>query len=197
MTILRTLDGPVEVALPPIKGSRFSGRACRVHTAGEARAFAAAVRRDHPKATHVAAAWRIADDDHGWDDDGEVAGTAGRPMLDRLVGQGLVQTVLVVVRYYGGTKLGKGGLVRAYGGTATALVDAATIAEEVVRAHLRFTCSHALVGPLRGIVQAHNGELVDTDWGAEVRLTALVPTDDLAGCRAALVERSAGRVHLD
>ena len=197
MPVLRTVGERVVVTVPPIKGSRFEGQVARVGSAAEARAVAASVRQTYPKATHVAAAWRIRPSDYGHDDDGEVAGTAGKPILDRLVGLDLQEVVVVVTRWYGGTKLGKGGLIRAYGGTATATLEKVEIVEEVLQSSLVVTCPHALVGPLRGVVAAHGGEVVDAAWGADAALTIRVPQEHAGACRAALVERSAGRAKVE
>ncbi|MFT4621723.1 MAG: putative IMPACT (imprinted ancient) family translation regulator [Myxococcota bacterium] len=184
------------VGLPPVKGSTFIGRVERVRSVVEVRALVAAVRDQHPRATHSASAWRIHPDVYGSDDDGEVSGTAGRPLLDRLVGQDLEQAALVVTRFYGGTKLGKGGLVRAYGAAASAALDQARIIECAVRSPLTITCAPALEGPLRGVVAAHDGEVTDASWGAEVSFTAVIPDERLDACRAAVVDRAAGRVSL-
>lgn len=107
-----------------IKKSRFITLLHRVKTMDEARAFLAQTRKDYPDATHCCSAVKIGTLSHS-SDDGEPAGTAGRPMLDVLLGSEADEIAAVVVRYFGGTLLGKGGLVRAYsGGVADALKEA-------------------------------------------------------------------------
>ncbi|MBB6098746.1 putative YigZ family protein [Deinobacterium chartae] len=111
-----TLAGPVEHA-EVIIGSDFLVYADRADTPEAAMGFVAGIRARHPEATHVCFAYRIGDQ-YRFADDGEPGGTAGQPILRAIEGQGLDHVVCAVVRYFGGTKLGAGGLVRAYGGTA-------------------------------------------------------------------------------
>ena len=102
-----------------IKKSRFIALAAAAESEEQARNFIDRV--SVPDATHNCWAWRI-DERYRFDDDGEPGGTAGRPILQAIDGQNFDQTVVVVIRYFGGTKLGTGGLIRAYGGvTAEAL----------------------------------------------------------------------------
>ena len=122
-----------------IKRSHFLARAARADCEEEARAFIAAVRGDHPDARHHCSAYTVPSPGalpiERSNDDGEPSGTAGRPMLDVLRGTGLANTTVVVTRYFGGTLLGTGGLVRAYSeATAQALQAAARVT--LTRLHL-------------------------------------------------------------
>ena len=128
-----------------IKRSHFLARACRTDSTEEARDFIARVRSIHPDARHHCSAFTITDLTQGLEplphptersnDDGEPSGTAGQPMLDILRGTGLANTTVVVTRYFGGTLLGTGGLVRAYSeATAQALQAAARVT--LTRLHL-------------------------------------------------------------
>ena len=119
----RLLNGTVYTA-PPIKGSRFRATVVVVDSLDEAMAQLAAVRAADPDATHHCWAFKLASGAVRCSDDGEPSGTAGRPILARLEGSEVVDALVVVTRWYGGTKLGAGGLVRAYGRTAgDALAD--------------------------------------------------------------------------
>ena len=111
---LDTLAAPASHEIE-VKHSRFLARAAAVTGADEAMAWLQSV--GVPDATHNCWAWRIGDD-YRSSDDGEPAGTAGRPILAAIDGQGFDQVVVVVTRWYGGIKRGAGGLVRAYGGAA-------------------------------------------------------------------------------
>ena len=128
-----------------IKRSHFLARACRTDSTKEARDFIARVRSIHPDARHHCSAFTITDLTQGLEplphptersnDDGEPSGTAGQPMLDVLRGTGLTNTTVVVTRYFGGTLLGTGGLVRAYSeATAQALEQASRVL--LTRLHL-------------------------------------------------------------
>lgn len=109
-----TLAAPAESVMV-VQGSEFLTYATRADTPDEALAFLQACREQHPDATHHCWAYRIGGA-YRFSDDGEPGGTAGAPILRTIEGQGMDHVVVVVVRYYGGTKLGAGGLVRAYSG---------------------------------------------------------------------------------
>lgn len=111
-------------AAQEIKKSRFLVELVRVQSAQEAVLKLAAVKKEHPQATHVCSAWKIGPISHA-NDDGEPAGTAGRPMLDVLEGSGGDQIMALVIRYFGGTLLGKGGLVRAYSSSVALALEQA------------------------------------------------------------------------
>jgi uncharacterized YigZ family protein len=184
----------VEVEPPSVKGSRFIGLANHAPTTEAAAAFLEGVRRDHPRATHHTFAWIIDDDTTRMSDDGEPKGTAGRPIFDRIKGQGLSQTVIVVVRYYGGTKLGTGGLVRAYGGAASAVLEAASIIEKEQRLTIELRCPYDLEGPIKGIIIEHDGQIDEISWSTDVSMQISVTKAFHSSCLAALAERGAGRL---
>lgn len=108
-----------------IKGSTFISRCERVSSAIEAMSYIQSIKSKHIDATHNCWAYRISPNEYRFNDDGEPAGTAGQPILQAILGSNLEQVCVVVTRYYGGTKLGAGGLVRAYGGGASAVLKIA------------------------------------------------------------------------
>lgn len=108
-----------------IKGSTFISRCERVSSAIEAMSYIQSIKLKHIDATHNCWAYRISPNEYRFNDDGEPAGTAGQPILQAILGSNLEQVCVVVTRYYGGTKLGAGGLVRAYGGGASAVLKIA------------------------------------------------------------------------
>lgn len=122
-----------------VSGSRFIGYVTEVASVAEALAQLAALRATHPDATHHCWAYRVGEAQR-FSDDGEPGGTAGRPMLEVLLKRGLDHVAAVVVRYYGGRKLGAGGLVRAYSGSVAKALDLAgtrqvvDVAQVVIRA---------------------------------------------------------------
>ena len=132
------------------RGSRFFAFAARVGRAGDAEAFVARLEREHHDATHVAFAWKIGggpDAIGRASDAGEPAGTAGRPILAAIDSSGLADVVVAVVRHFGGTKLGTGGLARAYRSAAErALADAgSTVVYDVIRLRVRCPFDRAAV----------------------------------------------------
>ena len=126
-----TLAEEAHIEVDPIKRSRFIACGAPMSSAEEAKSFVSRVRAEYPDAGHHCFAWRLDAGDAGFrvSDDGEPGGTAGLPILNHIDGAGLRNVVIVVVRYFGGTKLGKGGLIRAYGGTAGALIRQAEVIE--------------------------------------------------------------------
>ena len=120
-----TLAGPERIEIE-IRRSRFVAHAARVDDPSETLAFHASVA--DPSATHNCWAWRI-DQAYRFNDDGEPASTAGKPILSAIEGKGLEHVMVVVTRYFGGIKLGVGGLVRAYAGAAARCIDRAGVVE--------------------------------------------------------------------
>jgi uncharacterized YigZ family protein len=177
------LQAPVHSELI-IKKSRFIGCVESVPDRAAALARVAQLRAEHPGATHVC--WALMAGGHSAaNDDGEPSGTAGRPMLEVLRHQDLEGVLASVVRYYGGTPLGAGGLVRAYtDSVAQALLKAGKIA--VIRYRtLRCVLPYALEGWLRRELDAHGARLLDMAHGEGVSATLQVPEAQAA----ALVQR--------
>lgn len=108
-----------------IKGSIFISRCKRVSKIEEAMDYIKSIRAKHLDATHNCWAYRISPNEYRFSDDGEPSGTAGQPIFQALLGANLEEVCVVITRYYGGTKLGAGGLVRAYGGGASAVLKEA------------------------------------------------------------------------
>lgn len=191
---VRTVAAPVRVELPRIRGSRFVGDLAPVADEAAARAFVAGVREREADASHHCWAWRGADGAWRHDDDGEPSGTAGAPLLRHLDGADLVDVAVVATRWFGGTKLGTGGLVRAYGDTAAAAIAAATIDVRRHRVAVSFVHDWALTGPVEAVLAGHDVVDVAVDHGSRVRRTVAVPTVDVGAFREALAEATAGRV---
>ena len=180
-----------------VHGSRFIATVGLAPTADEARAFIDSLRAEFPDATHNCWAYVAGPAGStasiGMSDAGEPHGTAGRPMLDVLLHSGVGEIVAVVTRYFGGTKLGTGGLVRAYGGAVQhALADLPTVMK-VERVPLRITTGYAEVTLLRRLLAEYDADEVAEDYSDVVRWRAAVPKARLAAFEAAVAELSAGR----
>lgn len=181
------------------KRSRFLTVAARADNEDDARALLADARAAHPQARHHCSAWVLPGTGGGpplahSSDDGEPSGTAGRPMLDRLTGAGLTSVAAVVVRYFGGTLLGTGGLVRAYGDAVGQALEGLPLVE--VRTLVRCTvAADHRVGPrleteLRDS-PAGLTHVLDVHWGASgVELD--VATDDPSALTTRAAELSGG-----
>lgn len=154
-----------------IKRSHFLARAARTDSEAEARAFITSVRADHPTARHHCSAFIIdvpgAQPIERSSDDGEPSGTAGQPMLEVLRGSGLTNTTVVVTRYFGGTLLGTGGLVRAYTDATHDGLNAASKVTLETRFLWEVPINFTLAGRLEADLRANPDLLVeDTQWTA-------------------------------
>ena len=183
-----------------IKKSRFI--TLLAHTPGReaARAFVQSVKAEHPGARHHCWAFIAGAPDNaqqwGFSDDGEPSGTAGRPILARLEGSGLGEICAVVVRYYGGIRLGTGGLVRAYsGGVGSALPLISTVLK-VPQTSFSFSCEYDQLTDVQHIVGAHSGVVTDTVYGINLQLTVTLPSGSQAALREHLGNHFKGRLVL-
>jgi uncharacterized YigZ family protein len=160
---LYTLDAICQHA-EEIKKSRFLAQAAPVTKADDALAFVRQV--SDPAATHNCWAYRIGQD-YRFNDDGEPGGTAGRPILQAIEGQGIDRAVVVVTRWYGGIKLGAGGLVRAYGGSAAECLRRAPRTPIVAMAQLALHCEFGELALLKARLK---------DWTAQIKHEAFDAT---------------------
>jgi uncharacterized YigZ family protein len=172
----RTIE---EVATATLKreGSRFLAEAAPVPSRDAAEDRIAAVREREHKATHHCSAYRVGRDGntYRYDDDGEPSGTAGRPILRQIDGRGLTHVLVVVTRYFGGTELGTGGLVRAYGDVTDAVLDRANPVGRVVRTPVQVRFDYDDTAPARQVVERFDATLAKsnytdvTEWTVAVR----------------------------
>ncbi len=180
-----------------VVNSRFITTVAPVFSVEEARALVARVRHEFADATHNVSAYLIG---HGatvvahCSDDGEPSGTAGRPALAVLQGSGLGNVAVVVTRYFGGTKLGTGGLVRAYSDAVRQALAETPRAVQVATHTVMMALPYALFESTRLLVAAHGGEVLDESFAGDVTLVARLAAERLAGFQAALAELSAGTV---
>ena len=182
-----------------IKHSRFIATVVYAPTLAEARAQIAAIAARYPDATHNCWAFHVGvgpQAEIGASDDGEPGGTAGRPMLLVLQGSGLGDVAAVVTRYYGGVKLGSGGLVRAYGGTLQKALNALPTCEQVVRRAGVLTLDYALYEQARRLLAQFDALVEAEDFAASVTLQVALPQDQWDACAAAIRELSNGAAAL-
>jgi uncharacterized YigZ family protein len=186
---------PVRHESAPVKGSRFVASVRPVGSEAEARAFHTSVAAEMPDASHHCWAWRIAApviDRAG--DDGEPGGSAGRPILAQLSGRDLVDTAVVVSRWFGGTKLGVGGLVRAYGGAAGEALDSCRIIPWIHHVTVLVAHGHGDTSAVERAVGSVEATITDTAWAAEVIRTVAVADSRQPELWAALADATNGRV---
>ena len=180
-----------------IQGSRFIATLTPAFNVDEAKTFVARIRTEFGDATHNVPAYLIGGGNsvmaHS-SDDGEPSGTAGRPALAVLQGSGLGDVAVVITRYFGGTKLGTGGLVRAYTQAVQEVVSSVPRAEKVLAHTLLLAAPYALLERIRILVAAEYGEILDEAFGADVTLTLRFRVEDLSAFSAGLQELSAGQL---
>ncbi|BEP59429.1 IMPACT family protein [Variovorax sp. V118] len=187
-----TLAQPVHSELL-IKKSRFIGCVQPVPDRAAALAVVASLRAEHPGAAHVC--WALmAGGQSAANDDGEPGGTAGRPMLEVLRHQQVEGALATVVRYFGGVKLGAGGLVRAYTDAAAQALLGATLVPLVRQRHLQCAVPYALEGLVRRELAAIGAVLEDVQHGDDVRLAFALPAPEADAFIARLDDAAQGRV---
>jgi uncharacterized YigZ family protein len=183
-----------------VSNSRFLATAGPSASVAEARAFIAELRAEMPDASHHVYAYIVghgATTTLGMSDDGEPSGTAGRPVMSVLRGSGLGDVVLVVTRYFGGTLLGTGGLVHAYGDAARAVLEVLPREEKIERRTLRVRVSYAAYETAGRLVGAHSGSVTDEEFAADVTLRVLLPLAQVEPLTKALTEATAGQARIE
>ena len=181
-----------------IERSRFIAHCAHAESEEEARAFIETVRARHSLATHNCYAF-VADSAGNlmrFSDDGEPQGTAGMPILDVLRSKKLFETAVVVTRYFGGIKLGAGGLVRAYAGTAAEALEDADIREFTPCRELFFTVGYENFDALKKFFAMRGCTLKDTQYSDKVRVCVAVKSADAGGFVSAARDFMAGRAEI-
>ena len=182
------------------KNSRFIGTARAAATVDEARAFIASVRERFSDASHHCYAFAAgygATVIHGMSDDGEPWGTAGKPMLAVVQGCGLGDVVVVATRYFGGTKLGTGGLVKAYTETAQAAIAAVDRVDKVELVGVTVTLAYDAYQVCKREIEALGAVVEAEDFNTQVQIELRLDADRYAVLRATLIEMTSGRVQVE
>lgn len=181
-----------------VKRSRFLCAVQRVADETEAREFIAARRKVHWAATHNCTAYILGPQQEiqRSSDDGEPAGTAGAPMLEVLRGRRLTDTAAVVTRYFGGVKLGAGGLIRAYGNAVSATINQVGVLERRELRVERVTAGHAHSGRLESGLREAGYRVLRADHGAEAAYDVAVSAQDLAGLTTLVAELTSGSARM-
>lgn len=165
-----------------IKKSRFIGVIMPCQSEDEALRKLGQLARQHPNANHLAFAWRIRQPEgfltERFHDAGEPSGTAGRPILAPLEGENLINVVVGVVRYFGGIKLGTGGLTRAYGTAAKEAIAAASIGPWVEMATLKLDIEYPQLQLLEYQLKQIHGEIIDQQFTDKVSLIISLPASE-------------------
>ncbi len=195
----RTVQRPERHEIDKIKGSRFGASLWPLADEGEVAGHLEWLRSQVPGATHHCWAWRLGRDGDRFrvHDDGEPTGSAGRPILQRIDGHGLTDVLLVVSRTFGGTKLGVGGLIAAYGTAAAEVLERAEVRTITVTRRLSVRHPYDRSGAVRGLLAAMNLKPMEAEFSAEVRFVVDVPEGIVEEFLKELRERTAGGASAD
>ncbi|MEM7033444.1 MAG: YigZ family protein [Chloroflexota bacterium] len=180
--------------------SRFISTAAYTPTVDAAKAFIAEINQTYQDASHNVYAFAVgygATVTHGMSDDGEPKGTAGKPTLAVVKGCGLGDVTVVTTRYFGGTKLGTGGLVKAYTESAQLVLAEIPRLEKIDKLEKMFSMPYNLYEQVKRFVDQHDGEILDQEFGVDVTLVISLPEGRWPSLADALIELSAGRIQLD
>ena len=200
------MSKPYSISLTEIRrehvvvNSRFIATLAPAFSIDEARAFMARIKKEFADAAHNVPVYMIGGGNtvtEYFSDDGEPAGTAGKPALAVLRGSGLGDAALVITRYFGGTLLGTGGLVKAYTESAQMVVNAVGRGQRVPVYVALLAIPYNLLERVRLIATRQRGEVLDEDFGADVTLTIRVPVDSFDAFQNDLRELSAGKLQAE
>lgn len=179
-----------------VKGSRFLAESFRVDGQSVARDLIKVQKQKYADATHVCHAFIIGKNAEimGMSDDGEPGGTAGRPMLDVLKGKVCTNILVTVTRWFGGTLLGTGGLVRAYSQAVKDVIDATVFEELVEKSSFKLSCDYQSYQAVRKLIDERGAGELEESFGELVSISGKIPSDGCAEFVKAVSERTNGRV---
>jgi len=183
-----------------IKKSRFITLLAHTEGVEAAKSFINDVKSQHPTARHhcwaFVAGTPTDSQQLGFSDDGEPAGTAGKPILAQLLGSGVGEITAVVVRYYGGIMLGTGGLVKAYGGGVQQALKLLVTHEKVPLTEFTLQCDYAQLTLVENLLQQVGGHILQSNYGAAVDMRLALPATEASAIVTRLYDLSRGTLNL-
>ncbi|MFP4015885.1 MAG: IMPACT family protein [Halanaerobiales bacterium] len=181
-----------------VKDSKFYGSISRADTESDVKNFIAKIKEMHYDASHNVSAYilGIGDDALKYsDDDGEPAGSSGPPVLQAIEGADLSNAVIVVTRYFGGTKLGIGGLIRAYGETASLAITEAGKLKLSLYYVVKLSIGYQLLGNVMGQIEAFHAEIINTEYSNQgVNVKILMEPGSIEKLNKTLIEKTANKI---
>jgi uncharacterized YigZ family protein len=189
----RTVKNHSEIRLD-INKSQFIAYIARTETAEQANSFVEEIRKKHSDANHNCFAYiaGIRDEFQKADDDGEPTGTAGKPILEVIKKNNLKDTTIVVTRYFGGIKLGAGGLIRAYGKSASEGIKAAEVIERTLNSRIRINIEYPMLGLVETQLHSRGYTITDKQFTQQVSLFVLEETGNEHRLRNLVTEWTSG-----
>ncbi|MCP4704842.1 MAG: YigZ family protein [candidate division Zixibacteria bacterium] len=194
-----TIKGNAETEIK-IKASKFIGRVFSCESENEAITVLENIRKKYYDATHHCFAYRVGlgkDIIFRYSDDGEPNGTAGKPIYDRLEGPDLTNLILIVTRYYGGTKLGTGGLTHAYSDTAKAVLDKAGSLEKYITDNISMVLQFSDYSNVERTIHQIGAKIIESDFSDIVKLTVKTRLSLIEKLKSNLIDLTSGRIKID
>jgi len=182
------------IEVDKIKGSRFIVTVSPIVTEEHFKDILSRLQKSHPNANHHCWAWRLSGDKERSSDDGEPSGSAGEPILQRMKRVGLMDSMIVVTRYFGGTKLGVGGLIRAYGGSVGEVIKEVEIQTLTEKDTWRIVMGYPDQLLIKSIIHSNRGEISLERYTDEVYLEVLVDPTMRKSFQKSCRDRTAGRI---
>ncbi|OQY43519.1 MAG: YigZ family protein [Anaerolineaceae bacterium 4572_78] len=182
-----------------IRRSRFISNAGYTSTIENAKAFIADAKTEHPTASHYVYAFAIGHGSsvtHGMSDAGEPSNTAGKPTLAVVKGSGLADITVVTTRYFGGTKLGKGGLIKAYTESAQIVLAELPRIEKIEKVTVKINVPYNLYERVKLAINHHGGKITVEDFGVSIMMIIDLPKSSLLLFEESISEMSSGRLHV-
>lgn len=184
-----------------VNKSRFICYLSPCQSTEQAKALVKNQQQAHPQASHHCYAYLSAAPDdsqhYGFSDDGEPSGTAGKPMLSMLQGGGIGEICAVVVRYFGGTKLGTGGLQRAYGASVRHALEEMPTTLKVPMVEKRLACQYEQVNDVLHLLSLHDGQVKSQEYGEQIAFVLIIPEEQVDNFSGQLQTISAGQLKLE
>ncbi len=179
-----------------VRKSRFIAIAIPIEDLAELKAHVAAARAEHPSAAHVVHAAVVGADgeQYSYSDDKEPRNTAGRPALEVLKGSGITNILILIIRYFGGTLLGTGGLVKAYGDSVRAILEQLITEELIDRSRFKMTIPYNLYDLVKIELAARAAEITDEEFATEITIEGVLPSSEAQALVGTVANLSNGAV---
>ena len=197
MDTYKTLNARVESPVYKVKGSKFISYACPVDSREEIERILSDLRAAHSKANHCCYAWRLGKEkfEFRYNDDGEPANSAGKPIYGQILSFEVTDVLIAVIRYFGGTKLGVGGLIQAYREAARLALEQGSVIQKEIKIPLWLEFEYPHMDRVMRLIKEKQAEIVSQEMEMKVRLGLLVSKRKEAAFRVSLAHLR--EVHLD
>ncbi|CAM3418514.1 Thymidylate synthase [Flavobacterium longum] len=182
MDTYKTISAPSDEILLKEKNSKFFGYAFPITAESEVKAHLERLKKQHVGAVHWCYAWQIGTESVSWraNDDGEPSNTAGMPIYGQIQSFGITNVLVVIVRFFGGVKLGVGGLIAAYREAARMTLDASDIVEKTIDIHFKISFGYADMNRVMRVIREKNLDIVSQKMDLDCEMSVRVPRKDVA-----------------